>query len=57
MRNIALFSAALVVGICSGASPALAGIVAPGPEAGVGLAAMSVVGTGYFYLKQRLNRH
>jgi hypothetical protein len=35
----------------------LAGIVAPGPEAGVGLAALSVVGTGYFYLKQRLNRH
>ena len=57
MKNMALFGAALVAGICSAASPALAGLPAPGPEAGIGLAAMSLVGTGYYFLKQRLNRH
>jgi len=56
MRQIALFTAAFAAGICAAAAPALAGNVTPAPEAGAGLAALSMLGTGYFYLKQRLTR-
>lgn len=40
------------------ASPAFAGIVpaAPGPEAGVGIAALAVAALGYRYLRRRSGR-
>lgn len=34
-------------------TPALAGVVVPGPEAGAGLAAMAMVGAGYIFLRRR----
>ena len=55
-RQFALFAAASVAGICLGAAPAIAGIPVPAPEAGVGLGAMALVGTGYLYLKRRISR-
>lgn len=38
------------------ATPVYAGVPVPGPEAGMGLGAMAIVGAGYLYLKKRLNR-
>jgi hypothetical protein len=55
-RQQALFTAALAAGICLGAAPAIAGIPVPAPEAGIGLGAMALIGTGYLYLKRRISR-
>lgn len=37
-------------------TPALAGVIVPGPEAGVGAAAMVIVGAGYAFLRRRRSR-
>lgn len=37
-------------------APALAGTVVPGPEAGIGLTAMVLIGAGYTYLRRRSTR-
>jgi hypothetical protein len=55
-RQSMLFAAALAAGICLGAGPAIAGLPVPEPEAGIGMAAMALVGTGYLYLKRRISR-
>jgi hypothetical protein len=55
-RQQVLFTAALATGICLGAGPAMAGLPVPAPEAGIGLGAMTLVGTGYLYLKRRISR-
>jgi hypothetical protein len=55
-RHYALFAAAFAAGICLGAAPAIAGIAVPAPEAGIGMGAMALVGTGYLYLKRRISR-
>jgi hypothetical protein len=55
-KQLALLTAALAAGVCLAATPALAGIAVPAPEDGAGLAALSLVGTGYLYLKRRLSR-
>ena len=55
-RQFALFTASSVAAVCLGAAPAIAGIVTPAPEAGIGLGAMALVGTGYLYLKRRIAR-
>lgn len=38
------------------ATPAFAGSPVPGPEAGVGLAAMLLAGAGYVFLRRRAKR-
>lgn len=38
------------------ATPAYAGAPVPTPEAGAGLAAMALMGAGYYYLKRRTGR-
>ena len=38
------------------ASPAWAGSVTPGPEAGIGLGAMALVGAGYVALRRWMGR-
>ncbi|MEA3030436.1 MAG: hypothetical protein QOJ53_2007 [Sphingomonadales bacterium] len=55
-RQHALFTATLAAGICLGAAPAMAGMGIPAPEAGIGLGAMALIGTGYLYLKRRISR-
>jgi hypothetical protein len=55
-RQLALFTAALAAAICLGAAPAIAGNAVPAPEAGLGMGAMALVGTGYLYLKRRISR-
>ena len=55
-RQQLLFAAAFTAGICLGVAPAIAGIAVPAPEAGVGMGAMALVGTGYLYLKRRISR-
>ena len=46
-----LFVASAVV-----AAPAFAGSAVPGPEVGVGIAAMLIIGSGYAYLRRRSKR-
>ena len=38
------------------ATPAFAGTVVPSPEIGAGLAAMTLIGVGYAYLRRRSAR-
>lgn len=54
MRTSSLFIVALSSAAFS--APVYAGVAVPGPEAGMGLGAMAIVGAGYLYLKKRLNR-
>ena len=56
MKKLAIFAAASAAGIFALTGPALAGIAVPAPEAGIGLGAMALVGTGYLYLKRRISR-
>lgn len=54
MRNRILFAA---MAIAIPASPAFAGVaVTPGPEAGAGLAALALLGTGYTWMRARASR-
>lgn len=36
------------------ASPAYAGVAIPGPEEGMGIAALAALGAGYVFLKKRI---
>jgi len=56
MKTLAIFAAAAAAGVFALTGPALAGIPVPAPEAGVGLGAMALIGTGYLYLKRRISR-
>ena len=47
---------ALFAGFAALATPAFAGVPAPSPEIGAGLAAMAVIGAGYAYLRRRSAR-
>jgi len=55
-RQFLFFGAAFSAGICLDVAPAIAGIPVPEPEAGIGMVAMALVGTGYLYLKRRISR-
>ena len=44
---------ALFASLAALATPAFAGIVTPSPEIGAGIAAMTVIGAGYAYLRRR----
>jgi len=56
MGKLAIFAAATAAGIFALTGPALAGLPVPAPEAGMGLGAMGLIGTGYLYLKRRITR-
>jgi hypothetical protein len=56
MRKLSIFAAAATAGIFALAGPAIAGVAVPAPEAGIGLGAMALIGTGYLYLKRRVTR-
>jgi hypothetical protein len=56
MKKLSIFAAAFAAGVCAAAAPAFAGIATPAPEDGIGLAALTLVGTGYLYLKRHLSR-
>lgn len=47
---------ALFASLAAMATPAFAGSVVPSPEIGAGLAAMTVIGVGYAYLRRRSAR-
>lgn len=49
--NLALFA-----GLAALATPAFAGAPVPAPEIGAGLAAMTLIGLGYAYLRRRSSR-
>jgi hypothetical protein len=46
--KLALFASAVML-----SGPAFAGVVVPSPEVGAGLAAMTLIGVGYAYLRRR----
>jgi hypothetical protein len=47
---------AMFASLAAMATPAFAGAVAPSPEIGAGLAAMTLIGAGYAYLRRRSAR-
>lgn len=49
--NLALFACFAAV-----ATPAFAGAPVPSPEIGAGIAAMTLIGVGYAYLRRRSSR-
>ena len=55
--NRRLLDLAAVAALAAVATPALAGLpVAPGPEAGVGLAAMGALAIAYGVMRRRMKR-
>ena len=44
---------ALFASIAAVSAPAFAGLPAPSPEIGAGIAAMAVIGAGYAFLRRR----
>jgi len=54
-KHYLLFATTMAAGICLGAGPAIAGNLVPEPEAGIGIGAMALLGTGYLYLKRRIS--